>query len=288
MSDMDLGRPPRHARPETKRHEPRQIPTATVIGTDEPRACGQCGAAVVLRIDGDLPEFLREIALRRLNAPGPVLCEECTDTLDAQTRAQADAERRAETFERRRRRSGIPAKWAAQTFTALDADEPRLRAMMRAREWAAGETCGLVLWGPVGRGKTALAAAAANARMAVSGVRWLSVSELLMDLSAPFGSEAHTQALARLRSAGSDAALVLDDLDKLKPTEHAVQPIYVAVNGWIEAGLPLLVTLNRDLDELERWLPDTFGEAISSRLAGYCKVQNVGGVDRRLKRDGGE
>jgi len=288
MDDTDLGRPPRHARPETKRHEPRPIPTAKVIGTDEPRSCSACGADVVLRIDGQLPEFLREIALARLNSDRPVLCDTCTTTADMEQRAREDAARRAETLERRRRRAGVPAKWARQTFAALDDDEPRLRAMMRAREWAAGETRGLVLWGPVGRGKTALAAAAANARMAVSGVRWLAVSELLLDLSAPFGSEAHTDAIAKLRTAGSDAALVLDDLDKLKPTEHAVQPIYVAINGWIEAGLPLLVTLNRDLDALSSWLPVTFGEAISSRLAGYCRVQMVGGVDRRLKRDGGE
>lgn len=282
MDDTELGRPPRHERPATRRKDPRATPTAVVDGESR-RECGSCGAEVVLRIDGELPAFIREIAVARLHGDEPVLCDECTALSDARARAQEEAERRELTISERRRRSGIPAKWETQTFELLDDDSPRVRALTRAREWAAGEVDGLVLWGPVGRGKTAIAAAAANARMATSGVRWLSVAELLMDLSAPFGSSEHTRALGRLRAAGSDAALVLDDLDKLKPTEHATQPIYVAVNAWIEAKLPLLVTLNRDLDDLERWLPDTFAEAIASRLAGYCKVQQVGGCDRRLE-----
>lgn len=280
MDDTALGRPPRHERTATRSH-PRTTPAAEVDGESR-RECSSCGDEVVLRIDGKLPPFIREIAVLRLHGDTPVLCDGCTALSDARARAEEEAERRELVISERRRRASIPAKWSAQTFEALEDDSPRVRALMRAREWSAGETCGLVLWGPVGRGKTAIAAAAANARMEMSGVRWLSVASLLMDLSHAFGSPEHARALRALEAAGSESALVLDDLDKGKPNEHQTQPIYVAVNGWIEAELPLLVTLNRDLDELERWLPESFGEAISSRLAGYCKVQQVGGVDRRL------
>jgi hypothetical protein len=76
---------------------------------------------------------------------------------------------------------------------------------------------------------------------------------------------------------------VLEDLDKVRPTEYAVQPLYVAINAWIEAELPLLVTCNRDLDDLQEWLPATFAEPIASRLSGYCRIREVTGTDRRLE-----
>jgi DNA replication protein DnaC len=238
---------------------------------------------VELTIDAALPEFLRVIAQRHLAGDAPVYCGACTSERDELEDAKEEQARRLLVLSERLRRSGIPPKWQGQTFEALDADTPRLRALQRAREWAAGEVRGLVLWGPVGRGKTAIAAAAANERMAHGDVRWLPVAELLMALSSPFGSKTREDAAARLDAARGRAALVLDDLDKLKPSEHAVMPLYVAINAWIEAGLPLLITLNRDLDALMAWLPETFAEALSSRLSGYCKVQQVGGNDRRLR-----
>ena len=39
-------------------------------------------------------------------------------------------------------------------------------------------------------------------------------------------------------------ALVLDDLDKITPTERAVQPLYLAINRWVEARQPPFVTTN--------------------------------------------
>lgn len=281
MDDTDLGRPPRHDRERVARSDARAVQTATIDGATR-RPCSTCGREVELRIEGELPPFLRDLAARQLAGDAPVICAECSATATAREEAEERQQRTLMMIEERRRAAGIPPKWAVQTFVGLDEDTPRLRALARAREWARGEIDGLVLWGPVGRGKTAIAAAAANERMAVSPVRWLPVAELLMDLSGPFGSPTRERAVARLDASRGKAALVLDDLDKLKPTEHATQPLYVAVNAWIEAELPLLVTLNRDLDELASWLPETFAEALSSRLAGYCKVQQVGGDDRRL------
>lgn len=178
--------------------------------------------------------------------------------------------------------SGMPPMWARQDFADLEHDELRTRALNHAMDWARGALSGLVLWGGVGRGKTAIAAAAARERLEVGRVRWLPVAELLLDLRMPFDSPEYARAVRQLDPGRTGAALVLDDLDKLKPTDHAVQPLYVAVNAWIEAELPLLVTLNRDLDDLGEWLPESFGEAIASRLSGYCATVEVKGEDRRL------
>lgn len=229
-----------------------------------------------------VPEWFEPILARQLSGESPVFCAGCAAE---NARREVEAERQADALARitsRRAAAGIPPKWAVQTFEALDRDKARERALERAAQWSLGEIAGLVLHGPVGRGKTAIAAAAANMRLAVSAVRWLPVADLLMDLSSGFDSPERTRALRRLDATHGSAALVLDDLDKMKPTEHATGPLYLAINRWVEAELPLLVTLNRDLDELSKWLPETFGYPIASRLSGYCRTIEVGGVDRRL------
>lgn len=286
MDDTDLGRPPRHERPHVHRKDPRGVQTATVDGAAQ-RPCGTCGEPVDLSFAGPVPEFLREMAQRQLAGTAPVECAVCGAKREADEEA---AERQAALLERistRRAAAGIPPKWAVQTFETLDRAKGRATAITRAEEWsraamAAPRSNGLVLWGPVGRGKTAIAAAAANMRLARSAVRWLPVAELLLDLSAGFESPERARALRRLDASHGSAALVLDDLDKMKPSEWAVGPLFLAINRWVEAELPLLVTLNRDIDALEAWLPDTYGEPIASRLAGYCRIYEVGGVDRRL------
>jgi DNA replication protein DnaC len=240
-------------------------------------ACEFCNATVVFEGEaGGMAEPARKLAEAALRRG--VLCATCADIDERAHGASSDRESEED---RRRRFSGIPEKWRAQTFGALDDEGDRARAVELAAGWGQEEFAGVLLWGDVGRGKTAIAAAAANLMLRRRGVRWVPVSELLLDLRMPFESVEYIGAARRLDGRGSQA-LVLDDLDKLKPTEHAVAPLYTAINRWIEAELPLLVTLNRDLDALSAWMPDTFGEAIGSRLAGYCKVREVRGVDRRL------
>lgn len=284
MDDTDLGRPPRHARPAVRRRDAKTM--VDVLSDDggepveEKRPCANCGDDVVIRIfEGDTT-YAAGYRRRQLRGDVPVLCEKCVDEAHAAHEAEQQREHREKVIEPRVRT--LPAKWRGLTFDDLNEDAERIRAFARAREWAAGTRRGLVLWGPVGRGKTAIAAAAANAWAQRRPLRWLPVAELLLDLRMPFDSPEYARAARQLEAAGTSAALVLDDLDKLKPSEHAVQPLYVAVNAWIEAELPLLVTLNRDLDELMEFLPETFGEAIASRLSGYCATVEVAGRDRRL------
>jgi DNA replication protein DnaC len=113
-------------------------------------------------------------------------------------------------------------------------------------------------------------------------LRWLSVAKLLTDLRGGFDSPLYKAALEQIDPAATDHALVLDDLDKINPTAHSLQPLYVAINGWLERPLPLLVTMNRSPEELADWAGPDFGEALASRLVGYSTVVEVKGRDRRL------
>lgn len=199
--------------------------------------------------------------------------------------AREMAARRAELTGRRLQGAGIPPRWLDASWEELDSGETpaRAAAVRAALEWSTGEgEPGLLLAGPVGIGKTRIVATAAAQRIRNGFmVRWLSVAELLLDLSRPFSSPERERALGKLEA--RTAGLVLDDLDKLKPTEHAIQPVYVAVNAWVDAGLPLAVTMNRGLEELAADYGERFGDPIASRLAEHCAVVELSGRDRRIE-----
>lgn len=151
------------------------------------------------------------------------------------------------------------------------------------------EARGLYLSGPVGLGKTRIAATAAVQRLSLAPVRWLSVSALMMKLSLDFKSPERAQAMRALDpptfrpgAERLEPTLVLDDLDKVRASDYQLAPLYTAINGWIEEELPLLVTANASLDELEEKFGGDFGTPIASRLAEHCERFEIRGRDRRV------
>lgn len=288
--DTALGRPARHARasvPSSDR-EPerlgREYDTPEVRGSV---ACAGDGCRRRVKVEvpaGTIP-FLTRIAQRQLDGEVPMLCVRCDEAEEEQEARRLEEQEARDRFEQRLSLAGIPQRWRAASFDDLERDA-RAPAIEAAEAWGAGRRRrGLMLWGAVGRGKTAIAAAAAVARLSHQQVRWVSVGKLLTDLRMPFDSPEYSRAQRTLDAAGgSRKALVLDDLDKVpKPTDHALAPLYVAIDGWVSEDLPLIVTLNRDVERLEEDFGERFGQPIASRLAGHCAQFEVVGRDRRVE-----
>lgn len=252
-----------------------------MVSIERTLECLACGEDVTVCAHGRSKSLAVRVARAAIKAG--VNCETCQDRLDAEEAGRELAERREELRLGRLRKARMPERWMAVNFEKVERDPERALAIDAALQWANAENPrGLLLWGDVGRGKTVIAAAAAMEYLQRRRLRWLSVAKLLTDLRGGFDSPLYKAALERIDPAATDHALVLDDLDKINPTAHSLQPLYVAINGWLERPLPLLVTMNRSPDGLADWAGEAFGEALASRLVGYSTVIEVKGRDRRL------
>lgn len=242
-----------------------------------------CGA----KFEREIPAGLKEPWLGKLKAWAACpACSEQQVTEPAEDKAQREAlardvelRRQALAVSARRRKSGIPAMLCELSWE--DVADTRTDVLDAVQTWAYGPGSGLLLTGAVGRGKTWLAAAAANERLALGPVRWFSTPALFAQLGLSFGDDRREAALEAL--AGS-TALVLDDIDKARPSEYAAEQLFLAIDSRLTSGASLLVTTNLGLDALAAKFPEPFGDAIVSRLAGYCEAFALQGHDRRLER----
>jgi DNA replication protein DnaC len=237
--------------------------------------CQDCKREIVLRSDEEPNEIALRLALM-------YVCDECSTEEERRSEQAADAA----SFGKRFKASGMPEHARELRFQDMIASGSRAQAIDGARNWAVQkprDARGLLLHGPAGTGKTRLAATAAVARLRQYPVAWVSVAMLIARLQASFSDKDRADALKVLTGAG---ALVLDDLDKVNPSETVRSQLFVAIENRVEAEAPLLITTNLPPAELE----EKFGEAIVSRIAGFCLGRTflMDGADRRLQLGEGE
>lgn len=123
---------------------------------------------------------------------------------------------------------------------------------------------------------TRLAATAAFQRLRRHPLTWVSMPILLAQLGAAFSDSARREAISVLTGAG---ALVLDDLDKVNPSEWARNQVFAAIDKRVQAGTPLLITTNLP----PAALGEKFGEPVMSRIVGYCRTLELPGRDQRMR-----
>lgn len=114
-------------------------------------------------------------------------------------------------------------------------------------------TLGLMFTGPVGSGKTFLAASIANELMAAQlQVLFIVVPDLLDELRASYKSEVNE--LDLLDSARTIPVLILDDLGAHNYSDWTRNRIYSIINYRLNEWLPTIITTNLSLDEMEEYL----------------------------------
>lgn len=249
----------------------RDLAVRTVPGGWEvDTSCHRCAADVVLFSDVEPRQ-------PGLGFAAFVLCRSCSD---ADERAEADA-RDEEAHAKRIRESLLPHALQGMRFDFLDRDRgDRVKAIEAAEAWATAlEPRGLCLFGDTGVGKTRIAATATWLRLRRFPVRWVSVPVLMAQVGAGFSDEGRREAVATIAGNGP---LVLDDLDKVNPSEWSKQQLFAAIDTRVASGAPLLITTNLPPSQLG----ERFGQAVVSRIVGSCDVFSLHGEDRRLSLPG--
>lgn len=240
--------------------------------TENVVACSGCGEPVTKPEMADLVGKYAEIYARL----EPV-CDTCSDLQQAAVDRER-GERQTEEDERQQngrvKRSGLPRRH----HHTLEHLGLAVGVHAAATGWAT-HGGGLLLTGPVGVGKTTIAGAACFERLQRRHCHWVSAPLLFARLGSGLGTKQRDQALELMMS---KTALVLDDIDKARPTEYGAEQMFLAVDQRVEHEAPLLVTTNLTPGELASRFPEPYGDAVASRLVGYCDTIEIAGGDRRL------
>ena len=129
---------------------------------------------------------------------------------------------------------------------------------------------GLMFTGPVGCGKTHLAAACANELLTRQiDVLFLVVPDFLDDLRASYGSQGEFSEAALMRRAKSVPVLILDDLGAHNFSQWTQNKLFSLLNHRVNQQLPCIVTSNLGLGQLEEMI----GQRTTSRLVEACNFR---------------
>lgn len=211
--------------------------------------CPICGGAGFLRRDVpvDHPDFGRAI---------PCDCK----TRETQQASLNDL----------RKGSGL-APLSQMTFETFRPDgiglNPDRRKNLReafetARRFARDARGWLLLKGGYGSGKTHLAAAIANDRLARGEpVLFVVVPDLLDHLRATFAPTSRMTYDDRFEAIRSTPFLILDDLGAQSATAWAQEKLFQLLNHRYNAQLTTVITMNRELEEIDPRLRSRLGDA---------------------------
>lgn len=145
-------------------------------------------------------------------------------------------------------------------------------AIQHAKFFADGTHHGLYIYGLPGRGKTTLACATLNACMKRRTTsRFVRTPELLIRLIQDDDS--------LFDELVATPVLCLDDVGASQGTDYARRTLQALFDAREDRQHRTIWTSNLTLGELSEFLQD---DRLSSRIAGACKIIEVGGPDHRL------
>lgn len=244
------------------------------------RMCGRCHEPKEQRITwmDDIPEELL-IQLFGPEKKVPAVCKCRQKKLDEQRR-EDELREKMTTIMVRRRDCFHNADDEASTFEVDDqadkkvSDAMRLYADTYAEKMA--QNFGLLLYGPVGTGKTFYAACIAN-RLLEQGytVEMTSFTRIVNTIQGMYdGKQAYIDRLAR------KDLLIIDDLGVERGSEFMLEQVTGIIDARYKSGKPLIVTTNISLEEIKKPKDLTY-RRMYDRLLEICHPVKVDGKSRR-------
>ena len=147
-----------------------------------------------------------------------------------------------------------------------------------ARAYADDPTGWLVLWGGFGTGKTHLAVAIANHRLALGNPAvFIVVPDLLDHLRSTFSPNSEVTYDDLFETVRNTQLLILDDLGTQTSTAWAQEKLYQILNHRYNKELATVITTNLDPNEIEPRLRSRIGDT-----QGLSKLVEIRDKDKRL------
>jgi len=211
---------------------------------------------------------------------------------------QCQAERiEQEKQERFLRYCHLPAGTEQMTFENFECygEQDLIDALSMSGQLAEGskDVLWLTLLSDSDRGKTHLAVAICHHWLSQGKVaRFSVVPEMLDELQDSLDMEGEESYRMKMRLLCNVSLLVLDDLGTGKYTDWRREQVFKVVNHRAIEGLPLIVTSNKEIDNLfgrETESSRLDNTRIASRLQreSWCHVVVIGSVEHRLRGLGG-
>ncbi|SRR5258707_532527 len=244
------------------------------IGTDqppeEPWTCPQCGVIQPLRLPSGRyirrscaceRAVRRQILLREQRLAW--MSQQVFDTYGWLGERFSDMPLTAKTFE-----NFLPVRWVKHPQPH---EVNMQKAYDTAREFALTIEGSLILYGSYGTGKTHLLAAICNElRTAERASRFTTAPKLFKAMQSAM--EHHEDTYSIVRKAIMTPLLVLDDVDKAKPSEFREEIYYEIIDERTKHGRPIALSTNK-LTDLAHYI----GGAACSRLSiGQIAVEMTG------------
>lgn len=242
------------------------------IGEDGLVYCGKCGSRKQLRVKfGDKTHVVR------------CVCK-CESKELEEKKKQEEYEEQMRRINRLKEASMMDKKYREVTFDKYEVREENKKVFEMAKKYIDRfqdmykKNQGLLLYGPVGTGKSFTAACIGNYLLDnAKPVIMTSFVKILQDI---WENDREAEYITILNSA---SLLIVDDLGTERETDYALEKVYNIIDSRVRANKPMIITSNLELNDMME-CEDIRKKRIYDRILECCYPMYVGGKSFRMMK----